>query len=311
MDLERYDKDDPRDFTLLRRCTLAEMRKGLSHKTEWGNVRPSWHVQCSAMAHAKFGDHFDIHMASADLIFPHNENEIAQSRALTGEPQARFWMHSELVLARGKKMTYEEDSCVVLPDLIEQGYAPREIRFFLLQSHYRQPAHVTDERLDAAQASLRRFDECIANLSIVRTEGPRVPDFEGSIVAMKEELRQAMFDDMNVSAALAAFFRLVRRANYLMSEGRLHQEDAADGKAALHRVGEILGILPDQGSTEEVPASIQDLVRRRDEARRNKDFRLADEIRNDLQARGYVVVDLPGGPRIRSNGEGASTAGSQ
>jgi cysteinyl-tRNA synthetase len=130
VDLDRYDKDDPRDFTLLKKSTLAEMRKGLSHKTEWGNVRPSWHVQCSAMARAELGERFDIHTASTDLVFPHNENEIAQSRALLGEPPARLWLHAELVLVKGKKMTYEEDACVVLPDLTARGYSPREIRFF-------------------------------------------------------------------------------------------------------------------------------------------------------------------------------------
>lgn len=299
VDLERYDKDDPRDFTLLRKSTLAEMRKGLSYKTDWGNVRPSWHVQCSAMARAKLGERFDIHMASADLVFPHNENEIAQSRALIGEPQARFWLHSELVLAKGKKMTYAEDSCVVLPDLIEQGFSPREIRFFLLQSHYRQPVHLANDRLDAARASLRRLDECVANLTAVTSSGPRVPELESGIVAMKETVREALFDDMNISEALAALFRLVRQANYLMTQGRLHQDDAGDVETALRTVDEVLGILPPQEKPEELPTEIQDLLRQRDEARKQKDFALADEIRDGLVAQGYVIEDIPGGTRIK------------
>lgn len=299
VDLERYDKNDPRDFTLLRRSTLAEMRKGLSHKTDWGNVRPSWHVQCSAMARAKLGERFDIHTASTDLVFPHNENELAESRALTGESPARFWLHSELVLAGGKKMAYGQDNCVVLPDLIKRGYSPREIRFFLLQTHYRQPVYLTDENLDAARASLRRLDECVVKLAAVTASGPRVPELEPSILAMKESLREALFDDMNISVALAALFRLVRQANYLMTQGRLYHEDAADVAAALRAVDATLGILPPSDTPEQLPSEIQDLLRRRDEARKGNDFGRADEIRDALSARGYVVEDLPTGTRVR------------
>ncbi|MHC4444889.1 MAG: cysteine--tRNA ligase [Planctomycetota bacterium] len=299
VDLERYDKDDPRDFTLLRRSTLAEMRKGLGHKTDWGNVRPSWHVHCSAMARAQLGDRFDIHTASADLVFPHNENELAQSRALTGEPQARYWLHSEFVLAKGKKMTYEEDICVVLPDLVQQGYSPREIRFFLLQSHYRQPLHLIDQRLEAARSSLQRLDECVNKLNAVSTTGPRVPELAGWIVTMKEQLREALFDDINISAVLAALFRLIRQTNYLMTHHQLHREDAREVMDALRTVDETLGILPLEDQPQDLPADIQELIKQRDQARKDKDFQLADQIRDRLTARGYTIDDFPEGARIK------------
>lgn len=299
VDLERYDKNDPRDFTLLRRCTLPEMRKGLSHKTEWGNVRPSWHVQCSAMARAKLGERFDIHMASTDLIFPHNENELAESRALTGDSPARFWLHSELVLNKGKKMAYGQDNCVVLPDLMQQGYTAREIRFFLLHAHYRQPVCLASERLESAQASLRRLDECVGKLNDVKTSGPRVAELGASIASMKESLREAILDDMNVPTAMAALFRLVRQANYLMAEGRLHLDDANDVTAALQAVDVVLGILPPSQNPEQLSSEIQDLVRQRDEARAKKDFDSADVIRDALVSRGYVVEDLAGGTRVK------------
>jgi cysteinyl-tRNA synthetase len=302
VDLERYDKDDPRDFTLLRRSTLAEMRKGVGYKTDWGNVRPSWHVECSAMARAALGERFDIHTASVDLIFPHNENEIAQSRALIGAPQAKFWLHSELVLAKGKKMTYGEENCVVLPDLLKQGYSPREIRFFLIQSHYRQPAHLTRDRLEAARASLRRLDECVANLRSVSATGPRVPELEASVVAMKEGVREALFDDLNISATLAELFHLVRQVNYLMAQGRLFHDDAADVLRALRTVDDVLGVLPADEEPEALPADVQALMERRDAARAQKDFRVADEIRDDLTTRGYVVEDVPTGTRVKRRG---------
>lgn len=299
VDLDRYDKDDPRDFTLMRRSTLAEMRKGMSYKTEWGNVRPSWHVQCSAMARAKLGERFDVHMASTDLVFPHNENELAQSRALTGESPARFWLHSELVLYKGKKMTYGDESCVTLPDLIARGYSPREVRFFLLQTHYRQPVHLADKNLETARASLQRLDECWTKLSAVESSGPRVTELAGWIVTMNESLREAIFDDINISSALAAVFGLVRQVNYLMTNGKLFMEDAEDVQAAFHAADEVLCILPADTEPAELPDDIQDLIRKREKARQRKDFERADTIRDDLTARGYVVKDLPDGTHVR------------
>jgi cysteinyl-tRNA synthetase len=302
VDLERYDKDDPRDFTLLKRSTLSEMRRGLSQKTEWGSVRPSWHVHCSAMARAAFGVRFDIHTASADLIFPHNENELAQSRALTGESQANFWLHSELVLSQGKKMTDGEDTCVTLPDLLERGYTAREVRFFLLQSHYRQPVHLTDERLEGARSSLRRLDGFMANLSGITSTGPRVPELEGWIFAMKEGFREALFNDMAISVLLAALFRLVRQVNYLMAHGDLHMDDATDVKAALRSVDEVLGILSPEQKPEELSSEVRDLLSERDEARSQRDFGRADDIRSELGSRGYTVQDLPAGTRLSRKG---------
>jgi cysteinyl-tRNA synthetase len=298
VDLERYDKNDPRDFTLFRRSTLAELRKGVSVKTEWGNVRPSWHVECSAMARAQLGNRFDVHMGSVDLLFPHNENEIAQSRALTGESQARFWLHSELVLVGGKKMTYAEESRVTLPDLLGRGYIPRDIRFLLLQSHYRQPVHLTDARLETSCASVRRLDGFLTSLANITSAGPRVAELEGWIARLKEEFAKALFDDVNIPAALASLFRLVRQVNHLMSKNELHRDDAEDVKAALRTVDQVLAILPMEGEPAELPADIRELIEKREGARETKNFALADEIRRELNARGYAVHDLAGGTQV-------------
>ena len=299
VDLDRYDKDDPRDFTLLRRCTLAELRKGLSCKTEWGNVRPSWHVQCPAMARAHLGDRFDIHTGSVDLIFPHHENELAQSRAACGDAQARYWLHSELVLVGGKKMTDAEDTRVTLPDLLDRGYTPREVRYFLLQSHYRQPVHLTDERLDGARTSLQRLDDCVKNLANVRVDGRRSVDVEGWVAEMKEVFHTAIFDDMNISAALAALFALVRKVNYLMTQGRLTRDDAAAVVEAIYAVDDVLGVLPPHAGPEDLPREVEALVQQRDDARANRDFTLSDKLRDELVALGFVVEDLPGGTRVK------------
>ena len=299
VDLERYDKDDPRDFTLFRRSTLAELRKGVSTKTEWGNVRPSWHVQCSAMARAALGERFDIHMASTELIFPHNENEIAQSRALTGEPQARYWLHSELVLVGGKKMTYDEATCVTLPDLKARGYSAREVRFFLLRHHYRQPVQLNDDRLEDARASLRRIDEFVANLRAVDREGAHIEEVNGWIVSMKEQVRSALFDDVNIPAAVAAVFRLIRQVNYVMGQGKLCRTCAAAVLDGLRDVDRVLALLPPDEPAEPLPETIQALVDERERAREGRDFQRADELRNQLLELGYVVEDRQGGSRVR------------
>jgi len=298
VDLERYDKNDPRDFTLFRRSTLGELRKGVSYKTEWGNVRPSWHVQCSAMARATLGDRFDIHMASVELVFPHNENEIAQIRALTGKPQAQFWLHSELVLVNGKKMTHEE-GCVTLQDLIDRGYSAREIRFFLLRHHYRQPVWLTDERLEEARASLRRIDEFVSNLQEVRTEGEHVEEVAGWVVGMKETFRASLYDDVNLPAAIAGIFRLIRQVNHVMGQGKLCEACAKLVLEGLTEVDRVLSILPALEPQQAIPQEIASLLKERDEARSRKDFARADEIRALLQERGWVVEDRATGLRVR------------
>lgn len=302
VDLDRYDKDDPRDFTLMRRSTLGEIRKGVSFKTDWGNVRPSWHVQCSAMARACLGDRFDIHMASVDLIFPHNENEIAQSRALTGKPQARFWLHSELVLTGGKKMTYDEGVCVTLPDLVGRGWSAREIRYFLLRTHYRQPVRLEASALEDARASLRRIDEFVANLRAVSTDGDHVEEVRGWVVEAREAFRAALFDDVNVPAALAAVFKLVRQVNYVMAQNRLCRSCAAELLSLLESIDKVLAILPPAEAAEPIPAEISAIVSEREAARKSRDFAEADRLRLQLLDAGFIVDDRPDGPRVKRRG---------
>ena len=299
VDLERYEKDDPRDFTLLRRSTLPEIRKGVSYKTQWGNVRPSWHVQCSAMARAHLGDRFDIHTASVDLIFPHNENEIAQSRALTGKTQAEYWLHSELVLVGGKKMSYAEDTCITLPDLIHKGYSAREVRFLFLSHHYRQPVQLSDERLESARATLRRIDVCVSNLRRANTDLTCVDEIDSWLGQTRAEFRQAIFEDLNTPAALAAVFRLIRQANYLMGESRLCAKHAAATLETLQEADRVLSVLFLDEATGTVSPEVQGLLQAREDARREGNFARADEIRGQIEALGYIVEDRPEGPEAK------------
>jgi cysteinyl-tRNA synthetase len=303
VDLDRYDKDDPRDFTLLKRSTLQEIRHGLSYKTEWGNVRPSWHVQCSAMARAHLGERFDIHNASVDLVFPHNENEIAQGRALSGEAPANFWLHSELVLVGGKKMAYAGETYVRLPDLEARGFTPREVRLFLLGVHYRQPVHLTDERLQESRSTLRRLDEFMRNLREAQPASVCHGDeMDSKLAETDEAFRAAIRQDMNYPLALAQVFRLVRQVNYRLAHGGLCARHRADTLAWLARADQVLGLLPTESVAPALPPEVAALVAERDRARKAGDFPRADRLRTELAALGYVVEDRPEGTRLTRRG---------
>jgi len=260
-------------------------------------VRPSLHVQCSAMARALLGPRFDIHLGSVDLIFPHNENEIAQSRALADNPLVRLWLHSELVLVGNKKMTYEEDACVTLPDLLARGFSAREVRFFLLQTHYRQPVHLADDRLAASQASLRRLDQMVARLADAPA-GSGVAEVRSWTTGMVSAFSTAIFDDLNISAALAALFGLVKQINQLATEQRLSREDVAEVRSALATVDKVLGVLALPGEESRIPDDVMDLVRRREVERKNRDYVQADALRDQIAARGFLIQDMPDGPRV-------------
>jgi cysteinyl-tRNA synthetase len=248
------------------------------------------------MARAHLGDRFDIHTASVDLIFPHNENEIAQSRALTGKTQAEFWLHSELVLVGGKKMSYAEDTCVTLPELLAKGYSAREVRFLLLSHHYRQPVHLTDERLESARSTLRRIDACVSNLRRATTDSPCVDEIDSWIGQTKASFRQAMLEDLNTPAALAAVFRLIRQANYLMSEGRLCAKHATATLETLQDADRVLSVLLLDETAESVSPEVKELLRAREDARKQGDFAQADDIRGRIESLGYAVEDRPEGP---------------
>jgi cysteinyl-tRNA synthetase len=247
VDQDRYDGLDPRDFILFRRSDLAEMRKGLSFKTEWGNVRPSWHVQCSAMARAHLGDSFDIHTGSVDLIFPHHENEMAQIRALTGQSSAKVWLHCELVLVDGVPMTYDGDAYVTLPHLRERGHRDRDVRFAFLQTHYRQPLHITAEKLAAAHVALSEIDALVKTLAAVAMTGPSVPEVVNWINKAKTSVTKALFDDLDAAGAIAALCGLVNQVTRLNQEHALCREDADKVMVALRDLDRVFGILPEVG----------------------------------------------------------------
>lgn len=294
VDLDSYEKDNPRDFTLLKRSTLDEVRKGISYKTEWGKVRPGWHIECAAIALKHLGSRYDIHLGGHDLTFPHHENEIAVSQALTGQQPASFWLHNAVVTAGGKKMSHSAGNAVTLRTLLDQGYQGREVRFYLLGKHYRQPFHYSKEGLHSAIAALKRLDALVVRLRQVSNPG-QSEEAVAATSELKSQFTAALFDDMNISAALAALFHFVRWANRQLDRNRLCQQDAKRIFSTLESIDSVLAV----GLPESTPpdAQIEELVQKREVAREAQDWSEADAIRDELAKRGVVITDTPDGPR--------------
>jgi len=291
VDLDEYDKEDPRDFTLFKRATLAEMSRDIFFETDWGNVRPSWHVQCAAMSTRYLGEEFDIHTSGTDILFPHNENEIAQCECLYGKGPAMHWVHSELVLAGGRKMSRSAGNAVTLKDLLSMGYRPREVRYLLLSTHYRQPLPYSEEKLQAARAALTRIDAFIGKLRRCPA-GRETENMRGIVEEMRVSFETAMESDLNVPMALAAIFSLIRKVNPQLSTGGLSKGDAALVLNAFDRIHSVLALVDlDPAGVEPEDPEIEALVSRREEARERKDYEEADRIREDLKKRNVSLED--------------------
>jgi cysteinyl-tRNA synthetase len=295
VDLDEYDKDNPRDFTLFKRATLAEMSRDIFYETDWGNVRPSWHVQCAAMSTRYLGEEFDIHTSGADILFPHNENEIAQCEALHGKGPARYWVHSELVLAGGKKMSRSAGNAVTLKDILNLGYSARECRYLLLSTHYRQPLPYSEEKLRATRAALRRIDAFVGRLRMC-VDGRGTDSTRALVEEMLASFDAAMESDLNVPMALGSIFVLIRKINQQFARGELSKEDASlilDAFARVHSVLAVFDFNPASPASED--PEIENLVDRREDARERKKFEEADRIREELKKRNVVLEDTPYG----------------
>jgi len=289
VDLDEYEKDNPRDFTLLKRTRLSELKRGIFTRTDWGNMRPSWHLQCAAMSMRYLGDYYDIHCAGRELVFPHHENEIAIAGALTGKTLARYWVHCDRVLVDGKKVD-EKGDALTIPALLEMGYTGREIRFWLLSVNYRKPVLFSEARLDRVRKTLKRLDACVRALKTVR-RGKPYGELDQLCYDIKNGFTAAMDDDLNISAALAALFSGVKRINTLILGGDIDAPGAEKVLDVLARINTVVNVLELADQTEN-PA-VQHLMAERNRARQARDWPLADRLRDRLLAMGVVPRDDP------------------
>jgi len=303
VDLDNYEKDNPRDFTLLKRSTLAELKRGIFFATDWGNVRPSWHVECSAMATRHLGETLDIHTSSRNLIFPHHENEIAIAEALTGKPLARYWLHSELVLVDGKMMTTEAGNVVTLRDAQDRGFTAREVRFMLLSVHYRKPINFSFKRLENVRTALRRLDEFTCKLLCLPPGKPH-PEVTAFVSNMEEQFFEAMDDDLNVSKGMGAIYNFISKAHPILQVNNLDLDQKNYIVESLQRINQVLQIFRLKGCP--IVPEINSLIQRREKARADKDWQAADAARLELAEKGITVIDTENGPvwkRVREGEE--------
>jgi len=294
VDLDQYEKENPKDFTLLKRSTLSELKSGLFFKTKWGNVRPGWHLECATIALKTLGPTHDIHTSGVALAFPHHENAIAISQAATDRSLANYWLHNEPVMFSGPNAF--DNVHLTLRDLLAKGFTGREIRYWLLSRHYRKPIFFSQTKLSAVRNTISHLDKFVQKLYFAKSASVN-PDIDQVIYALKQEFVAAMDDDFNVAAGLAALFRFTRDINLKMDQRGLAVSDREKLLAALDRINSVLGFmdLEPTGADPEVEA----LIEKRELARSQKDWPAADDLRREMEEMGIEVIDTQDGPQWR------------
>ena len=299
IDADEYEKEEPRDFVLWK---APKDPREPRWPAPFGEGRPGWHLECSAMAMKYLGDTLDLHCGGIDLLFPHHENEIAQSEAATGHTFVRFWVHSEHLLVDGEKMAKSKGNFFTLRDLLDKGYDALAVRYLLVSVRYRKQLNFTLAGLKEAQAALDRIKEFLFRLKTAKLQPGNNAILAGRLAASREQFEAALDDDLNTSGALAAIFVLISDANIALEEGRLGEENRAEIQEWFKVIDARLGIVPAMEppvlSDKEVE-EIEAMVRRRNEARRTRDFALSDQIRRQLLDRGVVIEDTREGTRWR------------
>jgi cysteinyl-tRNA synthetase len=294
VDLDQYEKENPRDFTLLKRSTLNDLKSGIFYQTQWGNIRPGWHIQCSAMAMKYLGPTYDIHTSGVELIFPHHENAIAISQSVTDKPLANYWIHNEQVLINDKESssTSGEDT-LTLRDLLDQGYTGREVRYWLLSRHYRKPIFFSYTKLNAAKNTMAHLDTFVQKLHSCKS-GPDDPGMNQIAYDLRHKFVESMDDDLNIAPGLAALFQFTRRINKIMDQNGLSASDQEKVLKALKHINLVLGVMDLEPP--EVDKEVGGLIERREKARDEKEWETADRLRQELQDAGIEVIDTKEGP---------------
>jgi len=306
---DEYEKESVADFALWKARVPDD--GDVFWPSPFGEGRPGWHIECSAMSIKALGETFDLHLGGEDLKFPHHEDEIAQSEGATGKTFVKHWLHGSHLLVEGKKMSKSLGNYFTLRDLLAKNYTAREVRYLLLTAHYRETFNFTLDGLNGARTALARIDECIGKLRELAQQplqnvGPR--SNEGFLHSFKAALE----DDLNISAAWAAIFDWVREVNRRLAGGSLNADDAVDALSTWEKVNSVLGLsqpvylsgkTSGQGSgTGElivIPAEIVALAEERTAAKKAKDFKRSDAIRDELKAKGWVIEDTPKGIKLK------------
>ena len=310
---DEYDKENVGDFALWKAWEPSDGPVGWD--SPWGRGRPGWHIECSAMSMKYLGETFDLHTGGIDNLFPHHENEIAQAEAATGKPFVKTWMHCAHLKVNGEKMSKSLGNFFTLRDLLEKGYTGREIRYVLVNAHYRTGLNFAFSALDDARKSLARIDECVRKVEkwgsgeVEKCAPCPVAGAQASALASAPDFAQkaladftaAVDDDLNMPKAFAALFELVRHSNAALgSAGGLSPEGAAGVLAVFRRMDEVLGVIffENEKKSVEVPADVQALLDQRAEARQSKNWAESDRLRDEIAAKGWLVKDSRDGQTV-------------
>ncbi len=291
---DQYEKDQVQDFALWKFWDKEDYN--VFWETEIGKGRPGWHIECSAMSVKYLGQPFDIHAGGIDLIFPHHENEIAQSEASIGKKFVNYWFHSEHLLVNGKKMSKSLGNYFTLRDLLNKGYNLKAIRYSLLSTHYRQQLNFTEEGIKAAQNSIERLNDFIIKLKAAKNKKNN-PKIKKLIEQTKKHFEREMDDDLNISNALAVIFDFVKKVNTLIMKNKIGKEDANNVYDLMLEFDKILNVLDTK--KEKIPATIKELVQKREKARKGKNYEKADKIREEIKKKGYIIEDTEKGTVVK------------
>ena len=295
VDQDEYDKQNAADFALWKAYHPGD--GDVWWDSPWGKGRPGWHIECSAMAMKYLGESFDLHTGGVDNIFPHHEDEIAQSEAATGKPYSKYWMHCGYLVVDGKKMSKSLGNFYTLREILDMGYSGREVRYELLSAHYRQSLNFAFKSLDANRSALRRLDEFylrVREAAANATESGALPEWAAQTRA---KFTEALDDDLNISEAMAALFEMVHAGNTAMAEAPLAPSEAASVLELWKSLDEVLGFL--EVPEEAIPVEVEELMAARTVARAEKNWAESDRIRDRLAELGWSVQDTPEGPKAR------------
>ncbi len=319
VDTDEYEKESVHDFALWK----AKKEGEPFWETEIGPGRPGWHIECSAMSAKYLGESFDIHCGGVDNIFPHHENEIAQSEAFTGKKFVNYWLHCHHLIRDGEKMAKSLGNTITISGVLEKKNNPAALRYLLLSTHYRKQLNFTFKALDQAEAALQRLNEFASAVKYARFPAGRTQEVNRILSEAKKKFRSGLSDDLNISTAVTALFNLVKKVNILMAAGKVKQDDAEKLRSFLDSVHTVLAVIDpiEKGTiidaepsglksrvvqptviTEKedhltITADQQEKIKLREKAREEKNFKLADEIRNELAEQGIILEDTKAGVR--------------
>jgi len=292
------EKKHPADFALWKFATPSHL---MQWPSPWGNGFPGWHIECSAMSMKYLGESFDIHTGGEDNIFPHHEDEIAQSEAATGKKFVKYWIHIRHLLVEGEKMSKSKGNFYTLRDLESKGYSPLAFRLLVFTARYRNRLNFTFQGLKEAEKKLQQISEFVEKLQkIKRKKEKKKKRFAKELVfKVKKEFEKAMDDDFNTPVALSTLFTLINKGNYLIEKNKLSFGDANDILNLLRKVDKVFAFIFQKKSKEKIPKEILNLLEKREKARQKKQWELADKIREKIKKAGFLIEDTKKGPSIK------------